>query len=207
MLKVLKILIALLTFLPQTLYGQESANYVITMNGREYNISLGREYQTKLGSGDTVSFKIDKKPVMVYKDDSVSFEHKSDLTISSANLGNGIRQTMTNTALGTLILIQEYSSMNPTPLVSRMLQELTKEQIAYGYKMQRATCSKTLRDGKNLNGKKATLSYKNEEEHWTVVSYSKRDKGLLIITKIDKEDMGTEKDIIDLMWDTLIIDM
>jgi hypothetical protein len=205
--KTITLIIVAMVFLPCPLYGMDPANYEININGKNYEISLGREYHTKMESGEVVTFKVDKKTVMIYKDDFISFEHNSDLPISSTVIGNGIRQTMTNTVSGTLILIQEYSLKNPDGLVDPMLYEITKEQINYGYKMQKAACSKTLRDGKNLNGEKATLSYNDEQEHWTVMSFSKRDKGLLIITKIDEEDLGTEKDIIDLMWNTLAINM
>ena len=88
-----------------------------------------------------------------------------------------------------------------------MLQELTKEQVSYGYKMQKMTYSKTLKDGKKLDGKKAVLKYKDEEEYWCVLAHGKKASGFLVITKIDKENFDAEKNIIDLMWETLKIDL
>ena len=46
----------------------------------------------------------------------------------------------------------------------------------------------------------------HEEEHWTVSAYGKKDRGFLVITKIDKQYLGAEKNIIDLMWETLQIE-
>jgi hypothetical protein len=114
---------------------------------------------------------------------------------------------MTNSAVGTLVLIQEYNTMNPTTLVNLMLQELTKEQINYGYKMHKETYSKALKDGTELGGKRAILKYNDEEEYWTVLAYGRKDRGFLVITKIDKENLDTEKNIIDLMWETLQIEL
>ena len=114
---------------------------------------------------------------------------------------------MTTTALGTLVLIQEYSTMNPKTLVNLMLQELTQEQVSYGYKMQKMTYSKTLKDGTKLDGNKAILKYKNEEEYWCVLAHGIKDSGFLVITKIDKENFDAEKNIIDLMWETLQIEL
>lgn len=201
------ILLAIVTILPCHAFGQDVPNYEISINGQTYDICLGRDYQIKSDSGEKLHFKVNKKALMTYKNGYISFQHKSDLAISSTDLGNGIRQIMTNTAVGTLVLIQEYSSMNPTAMVNLMLQELTKEQINYGYKMQKETHSKALMDGTKLRGLRATLKYNEEEEYWTVSAYGKKDRGLLVITKIDKEYLSTEKNIIDLMWETLQIEL
>ena len=201
------ILLAMITILPCYAFGQNVPNYEISINGETYDISLGRDYQIKSNSGEKLHFRVNKKALMTYKNGYISFQHKSDLAISSTDLGNGIRQIMTNTAVGTLVLIQEYSTMNPTAMVNLMLQELTKEQINYGYKMQKETHSKALKNGTKLRGLKATLKYNEEEEYWTVTAYGKKDKGLLVITKIDKEYLSTEKNIIDLMWETLQIEL
>ena len=201
------ILLAMITILPCHAFGQNVPNYEISINGETYDISLGRDYQIKSNSGEKLHFRVNKKALMTYKNGYISFQHKSDLAISSTDLGNGIRQIMTNTAVGTLVLIQEYSTMNPTAMVNLMLQELTKEQINYGYKMQKETHSKALKNGTKLRGLKATLKYNEEEEYWTVTAYGKKDKGLLVITKIDKGYLSTEKNIIDLMWETLQIEL
>ena len=200
------ILLAMIAIWPSFAFGQNESNYEILINGKKYDLSLGRDYQIKSDSGENLHFRVDKKAVMTYNNGYVSFQHRGDLTVSSTDLGNGIRQIMTNTAVGTLVLIQEYSTMNPSALVSLMLQELTKEQRNYGYKMQQEKFSKALKDGIKLRGLSATLKYNQEEEYWTVSAYGKKDKGFLVITKIDKEYLSTEKNIIDLMWETLQIE-
>jgi hypothetical protein len=88
-----------------------------------------------------------------------------------------------------------------------MLHELTKEQVSYGYKMPIKSYSKTLKNGTKLDGKRAVLKYMDEEEYWCVLAYGKRDSGFLVITKIDKENLNAEKNIIDLMWETLLIEL
>jgi hypothetical protein len=40
-----------------------------------------------------------------------------------------------------------------------------------------------------------------------VLAYGKRDSGFLVITKIDKENFNAEKNIIDLIWETLQIQL
>ena len=199
-------LLVMIAFLPFNAFGQDVLNYEISINGTTYDISLDRDYEIESDSGEKFYFRVNKKAVMTYNNGQISFQHKSDIAVSSTDLGDGIRQTMTNTAVGTLVLIQEYSSMNPTAIVSLMLQELTKEQRNYGYKMQKQTFSKALKDGTNLKGLTATLKYKDEEEYWTVSAYGQKDRGILVVTKIDKQYLSTEKNIIDLMWETLQIE-
>ena len=205
--KIILILVALIAMIPCHAFGQNAPNYEISINGETYDISLDHDYEIKSDTGETLHIRVHKKPVVTYENANLSFQHKNDLTVSTTDLGNGIHQTITNTAVGTLILFQEYSSMNPTSLVDLMLQELTKEQRNYGYKMQKKAHSKALKDGTKFTGKSATLKYNNEEEYWTVLAYGKKDKGVLVITKIDKEMLDAEKNIIDLMWDTLQIKM
>lgn len=188
------------------IFAEGPTNYEITIDGKKYDISLDREYQIKVKSGETVTLRVNRKEIVTYRDNFISFQHRSDLIVSSTDIGSGIRQTMTNTALGTLILFQEYSTMDPSTLIDMMIQELTKEQVNYGYALKKVAYSRTLGDGTKLNGKKATLSYNDEMEYWSVLSYGKRDKGLLVITKLNNDNMRSESDIIDLMWNSLRIE-
>jgi hypothetical protein len=201
--KLIIIFIALTTLIHFHAFGQKVPNYEISINGKTYDIILDHEYQIKSDSGNTLYIRVNKKAVMTYQNKYLSFQHKSDLSVSSTNLGNGIRQTMTTTAVGTLILIQQHTTMNPIALVDLMLQEFTKEQINYGYKMQKQTHSKTLADGTKLTGKRAILKYDNDEVYWTVLACGKENRGFMVITQIDKENLDTEKNILELMWETL----
>jgi hypothetical protein len=74
-------------------------------------------------------------------------------------------------------MIQEYSSMDPTSLVTLMLKEVTKESVEYGYKMTQEAVTRKLKSGETLKGLKATLRYKAEESYWEVLAYGKKDAG------------------------------
>ena len=60
----------ILALLPGRSLGEEAINYEITINGKTHDVSLGREYQTTLKSGETVKFRIEKKAIMTYSDAS-----------------------------------------------------------------------------------------------------------------------------------------
>lgn len=185
--------------------SQEPGNYEIVIQGKKYSISLGKEYEINLESGETIRLTVNKKAIVAYEDGFIAFQHKRDLTISTTDLGDGVSQTVTATALGTMVLVQEYSNLNPSSVVDLMVQELTKEEIDYGYELQKEEYIKTLRDGTRLSGKKAILKYKDEETNYTVLAFGKRDSGILVVTKIDKENIEADQQIIDMFWDSLQI--
>ena len=85
--KIIIILFAMVAVLPHPAWGQNDTNYVISINGQTYDISLGRDYQIKSDSGETINFRVNKKAVMTYKNGYTSFQHKSDLAVSSTDLG------------------------------------------------------------------------------------------------------------------------
>lgn len=182
--------------------GEEYKNYEITIDGKTYDLNLNEEIQVMDKSGKTVTIVLRKKPYTEYSDQIVSFQHKSELSVSSQDLGVGITQLISATAFGTLIMVQEYSNMEPSMLVPIMLKELTKESVEYGYKMTQEEVTRKLKSGVTLKGLKATLKYKGEESYWEVLAYGKKDIGVLVITQIDKEFIKTDKEVHIHFWNT-----
>jgi nitrogen regulatory protein PII-like uncharacterized protein len=135
----------------------------------------------------------------------LSFQHKSALTVSTTKVDESIDQILAVTALGTGFIIQEYNGMDPSSLNELMLQELTKEDLSYGYEMAEEPYTKTLKGGHELKGVKATLTYNTEEKYYTITSYGERDKGVLVITMMDKEYAEKEGAVIDLLWESLAL--
>lgn len=183
--------------------GEEYKNYELIIDGKAYDLNINEEIEAVVNSGKTVTVILRKKPYIQYSDQMVSFQHKSELSVSSQDLGDGISQLMSTTATGTLIMIQEYSGMNPSMLVPMMLKELTKESVDYGYKMTQENVTHKLNSGIIITGLKATLKYKGEESYWEVLAYGKKDTGVLVITQIDREFIKTDKEIHSHFWKTL----
>ena len=180
--------------------GEEYKNYELIIDGKAYDLNINEEIEAVVNSGKTVTVILRKKPYIQYSDQMVSFQHKSKLSVSSQDLGDGISQLMSTTATGTLIMIQEYSGMNPSMLVPMMLKELTKESVDYGYKMTQENVTHKLNSGIIITGLKATLKYKGEESYWEVLAYGKKDTGVLVITQIDREFIKTDKEIHSHFW-------
>ena len=198
-------LLACVAFSGEQHKGGGYKNYEIIIDGKSYDLNLDEKIQIEYPGGKTATAVLRKKPYTEYSDQFVTFQHKSELGVSSQDLGNGITQLMSTTATGTIVMIQEYSSMNPTMLIGLMIQELTKESIDYGYKMTQEQVIRKLSSGLILKGTKATLRLKNEEIRLEVLSHGKKDTGILVITQIDKEFAETDLPFHQHFWKTLMV--
>jgi hypothetical protein len=178
-------------------------NYELMIDGKTYDLNLNEKIEIKDRAGKILTIVLKKKPFNEFSDKFVSFQHKSDMSVSSQKLEEGIYQLMSATATGTIIMLQEYADMAPSLLVPMLLNELTKESIEYGYKMIKEEITRKVKSGKILKGVKATLRYKGEESYWEVLAYEKKDTGVIVMTHIDREFIKTDKELLDRFWSTL----
>lgn len=195
-------LITLLTFISIKSFSQN--DYKIKINDTILEISLDKAYNITIDDKE-IEFKIIAKDSLIYEDDLYSFNYSKDYKISQMTIDEGIEQIMLMTAEGSGILIQKYSTINPTMLNEMMISEVTKESLNYGFKMKRDDYTRTLKSGQKLDVDKATLTYKDETNIYEVASIGKKDEGILIMTMIMDENISTQgRKIIDLMWNSLI---
>lgn len=188
--------------------GQANAgDYVLTIDGKPYEVDLGEKATLKLPDGHTLGVTLDKKTVVSFKSEHFSFEHPSRLAPSRSDLGDGIFQTMMASPLGTMVILQEYTTLNPSSLVDVMLNELTKEEADYGYKITRSPATKKLANGAQLNGKVAVSAYKDDEYTRHVLTYESRDEGIMIITQVEKAASQEDLAMMETFWKSLVISM
>lgn len=182
-----------------------AGNYVLTIDGKKYEVEAGEQKTVELSDGKKIQVILEKKAIVSFRVENFSFDHPSDFTPSRTDLGDGVHQTMFASPIGTLVLIQEYANMDPAGLVDMMLNELTKEEKQYGYKMTNNPAKIKLSSGKTLMGKKSIATYRGEQITRHVLCYSIRDAGILIVTQIDKEAPPKDRSMIDDFWKTLKI--
>jgi hypothetical protein len=179
-------------------------DYVITINGISKEIGLDKETTLILPDGTSLNLTLHQKEYLLFTGDFFSFEHKNEYKPNRNDLGDGVFQTMIATPLGTGILVQEYMQMNPTHLVDFMLNELTKEEVDYGYKYSEEKVSKKVGDV-TFTGMQAVTTYPGEEWTRSVLAYGWKDKGILIITFIEKDNYENEKELIEHLWESFEI--
>lgn len=199
LLRLLKVFIILSVFVPATAMAED---YVLTINGRAMDIDLNQKTQFILPDGSKLELFLEMKEYLRFKSNLFSFEHKSEYKPNRNDLGDGVFQTMIVTPLGSGILIQEYMEMDPGGLIDLMLKELTKEEVEYGYTYKENAVKREVGRAK-LSGKQAITSYRGEEWIRDVLSYGGKDRGILVITFIEKDNYETEMVIIEDLWRTL----
>ncbi len=195
-------LITLLIFISIKSFSQN--DYKIQINDTILEISLDKEYNIILDEKE-IQFKIVAKDTLIYEDDLFSFNYSKDYKISKMTIEEGIEQIVLMTAEGSGLLIQKYSTINPTMLNEMMISEVTKESLNYGFSMKRKDYTRKLKSGQKLNVDKAILTYKDDTSIYEVASIGKKDEGILIVTMITVDEMSKQgRKIIDMMWNTLI---
>ena len=94
--------------------------------------------------------------------------------------------------------------MNPSSLVDHMVSELTKEEKDYGYQYSESIIQKKAGD-LTFIGKEAVTTYPGEEWTRTVVAYGWKDRGVLVITAIEKDNYEIEMHLINQLWKSIQI--
>lgn len=178
-------------------------DYIIKINDTELEIALDSTYTIEINKKDVdITFK--SKAILLYDDPFYNFQYPSDFKVSKTKIEEGIEQIMLMTAEGSGILIQKYEGFNPTLLNEMMINEVTKESINYGFKLEREDYERTLNSNQTLKIDKAVLTYKDERNIYEIASIGKKDEGILIMTMImDTSTNEQGKKLIDLMWETL----
>ncbi|RSK41346.1 hypothetical protein [Mangrovimonas spongiae] len=178
-------------------------DYKIQINDTILEISLDKQYNITLDKKE-IQFKIISKDTLIYNDDLFSFNYSKDYKVSQTIIDEGIKQFMIMTAEGSGILIQKYSTINPTMLNEMMIAEVTKESLNYGFTLQREDYSRNLKSGQKIDVDKAILTYKDETNIYEVATIGEKDEGILIMTMIMDKTMSKQgKKIIELMWNSL----
>ncbi len=200
--KLITVLISLILFAPQ-LRADDSKNYVLSVEGKDYEIGLDGSVvaKTKEGKGITISLK--RKEFSTFTKDVVSFEHRSDLSVAATDIDRDIHQYLTASALGTLIIIQQYDNLNPATLTELMLKQLSADDLATGYTMDKSDFSRTLADGTVMKGLRANLKHKNDDVDLQVVAVDSGDGGIIAMTRLNHDMGAAEEPIIERFWATL----
>lgn len=184
-----------------------AGDYVLTIDGKQSEVDIGEEAIIELPDGRNIRVTLEKKAIASFKLENLSFDHPSRLSPSRTDLGDGMFQTMMASPLGTLVLIQEYTTINPCSLIDMMLNELTKEETEYGYKITKSPSTRRLSNGAQLKGKMAVSKYRGDEYTRHVLCYEARDAGIMIITQLEKAAPQEDLTMVETFWKSLDISM
>lgn len=177
--------------------------FKLTIDGVVVDIDPGEDVDVTLPGGKTSKVRIDRNDFATFSGTTFSFVHPSNISITKSDLSDSITQYLMASALGTIVLVQEYDQMNPVSLNQLMLQEMTRESVEAGGTLTQEPTTRKLADGRELTGVKATVKTRTDSADFEIVGFGLADQGLLFITRIGDQDVATEKPLIDKFWENL----
>lgn len=177
-------------------------DFILTVNGVPKEINLDQEQILDLPDGTSLTVKVNQKEILRFTSTLFSFDHQNRYKPNQSDLGDGIKQTMIVTPRGTGVIIQEYLQLNPVHQVDTLLNELTKEERDYGYQYREKKVTRQA-GAITFRGKEAVTSYPGEEWTRTVLACGGKDKGLVIITFIEKDRYQDEQGLAEGLWQSL----
>jgi hypothetical protein len=180
--------------------------YRLTVDGIAADIDAGESAEITLPDGRKVTARLERNEFATYAGERFSFVHPSAMAVTKTQLTDGIVQHLLATAVGTVVVVQDYAAVNPVSLDQLMLQEMTKETVQAGGELTQQKASRRLADGKELIGLKATVKTRTESVDYEVLGYGGIDQGVMVITRIDADNAGTDQPLIDRFWQSLAID-
>lgn len=204
---VIAVVAALSAALPAVLYETPAVaqeGYTLTIDGTTYPIGLDRHKNIVLPDGSRVTLLLSQDAFTTYSTDAFSFSHESHYKPARTELADGLVQTIVVTPLGSGVVIQEYANIDPADLIDVMLNEVTKEEVGYGYEYEESEVSREVGD-RLVRGRQAITTYDDEKWYRAVYAYGTGDSGLLIMTMIQEAFREQDAPLLDEFWRTLRI--
>jgi hypothetical protein len=178
-----------------------ASGYTLEINGKVYELGLDARQEIVLPDGSRLSVLLSQDEFSTFSTERFSFSHRNEYKPARIDVGSGIHQTMMITPVGNGVLVQEYEGINPELLVGLMIQEITKEEVDYGYEITETEVTQTVGDVV-LKGTQAVTSLKDTRWVRTVYAHGAKDSGFLIITMIEDEYRDQDMQVIEDFWRT-----
>ncbi|WP_054310533.1 hypothetical protein [Mesorhizobium sp. 1M-11] len=188
-------------------FSEDLKAYKLTVDGVSVDIDPGEDATLALPNGKQARVKLEPNAFATFSGGNFSFVHPSGVTVTKTNLSKGLDQHLMASAVGSMVIVQEYSDMNPVMLNQLMLQEITKESVRAGGKLTQKAGSRKLADGKVLNGLSATVKTRIDRVAYEVMSYGTTDQGVIVITSLDDDNAEADQPMIDRFWQSLKLRM
>ncbi len=179
--------------------------FTVTVDGVNAKLNAGETVQVTLQDGRTVEVGLTVNPFAQWSDDMLAFDHPGSLAVATHRLNEAITQHMMASAIGTVVIIQEYETIDPTSLKQLMMNELTKGDVKAGAELTQSETGRNLPSGTKLSGLKGVLKSRKEIKTVEVFSYGTDGRGVLLMSMIADENKGTDQAVLDKFWDTLAL--
>lgn len=182
-------------------FGQQK-DFQLKIGEQTVEIDAGDTVDIALPDGSKTTATLTRNEFATYATDTFSFRHPGTLGVSRSDLGDGIVQHALMTALGTMTLVQTYSALDPSNLKEMMLQVMIKDGVAAGSTIEREPVTRRVND-QELQGLKATERSGDDVTDYEVFASGNGSSGIIIITRIDRENLVEDGPVAAKFWETL----
>jgi hypothetical protein len=194
---------AVLALASTGVFADSPKTYKLSIGDVTVDIDPGETLDVTMPDGKQVKVMLALNDFATYAGEMFAFVHPTNVAVTKTELDPKIHQYLMASALGTLIIIQEYGSMNPTSLDQLMLQELTKETVQAGGELSQQPGSRTLADGRQLTGLTAKVKTRADTTDFEILGFGTADQGVLVVTRVDESNAAKEGGMIEKFWESL----
>jgi hypothetical protein len=180
-------------------------NYKLTVNGTTIELDLDSEQNLTLPNGPQLTLKLERKATNIFTAKGVSFEHPGSLNVATSEISKNITQHLMASALGSLIIVQNYVDIDASQLVELMTGKMTENDVAGGATIDTKPFTRTLADGRLVKGTRSTFKSVGSESIVEVLAIKQGQGGRMMITRIDPGIAPDEGAIIERFWQTLVL--
>jgi len=184
--------------------AQDTKAFRLKLGEHSVDLDVGQDAEIILPDGSKARVELTRNDFATYAGEGFSFVHPSDVSVTRSELSKGIVQHLMTTALGTMVIVQTYDGIDPSTLNELMLKELTRDAVAAGAKLERKPAQRDVA-GKALSGIAASETLKRDTVDYEIESYGKDDAGVVVITRMDRDNAAQDGAKIEKFWETFKI--
>jgi hypothetical protein len=196
------VLVLAISLLASPAKADDAKDFSITIDGKDFAINPGETITAKTKTGQDIGVSLKRNEFSTYKAGGISFEHRSDLSVASSDIAKDIHQHTVVTAVGTILIVQRYDFIDPSSLAQLMVQEISKDDVRAGAKLETKEKARNLSDGKEMKGLYATAKGGGRDVQLEVLAMPMGRGGILAMTRMDMEN-AADQPIVDHFWKSL----
>jgi hypothetical protein len=192
-----------LAFASSGFAADATKNFILIVDGKNYELNPGDKLNAKSKAGKSISIELKRKEFATFVNGALQFEYRGDLSVASTNIDTDIHQHLVASALGTLLIVQQYDKINPAMLTEFMLKQMTDGDVAAAAKLESTPYSMKLIDGTEMKGVKASIKSEKDDVSMQVLAADTGVGGVMAISRINNDMGKNDQPIIDRFWSTL----
>jgi hypothetical protein len=183
--------------------GALAGGYVLSIDGKSVELDLEQDTKVELPGGGTATLKLARKAEQQFREGGISFSYPATLLPSSGDAERRIRQHMLVSPDGYTVIVQRYDGIDPATLIDAVLDDITAEELAAGYKRKITPATRKLADGRELKGRQARTESARDSWNRDVVTLVDSRGGYMIMTMVEDARRPPDMAMVELFWRTL----